>query len=407
MRFALLGDHPDGLDMTRALVESGRHELATYTGPPAGAEVLTRWGLAVKRIRDVEEILADPGIEAVIVASRLADRPAHLRRALQSERHVLCVYPADQTPDSAYEAALIQGDTHCVLLPLLPEALHPAFRRLAELLQAKAGAIGTLQLLQMERGSADAVLIESGAQGQKPSLRGWDVLRTLGGEVAEVFAFGVVEELSPDEPLLLTGRFEPSALFQATFLPGPNGARWHLAMVGTYGRAELVFAQGWPGPSHLVWHDEAGQVREERWETWNPWPALVEVFEVTVVRSAQRSSPPLHSSLSPPGEEKRMRGLTWQTAVRCLELDDAARRSIERGRVSTLEYPEATEEVGFKGTMTLVGCGLLWVSLLLLILSAWVPWLQWWWAIVPLLIAFISLQLLRWIVPRSHEPGER
>jgi hypothetical protein len=83
-----------------------------------------------------------------------------------------------------------------------------------------------------------------------------------------------------------------------------------------------------------------------------------------------------------------------------LELDDAVRRSMERGRVSTLEYPEATEEAGFKGTMTLVGCGLLWFSLLLLLLSAWVSWLKW--AIVPLLVGFLGLQLLRWIVPGSR-----
>ena len=53
--------------------------------------------------------------------------------------------------------------------------------------------------------------------------------------------------------------------------------------------------------------------------------------------------------------------------MRCLELDDAARRSVARRRASALEYQEATEEAGFKGTMTLLGCGLLWVSLLLLI----------------------------------------
>ena len=56
-----------------------------------------------------------------------------------------------------------------------------------------------------------------------------------------------------------------------------------------------------------------------------------------------------------------------------LELDDAARRSVERRRASTLEYPEANEEVGFKGTMAMVGCGVLWVMLSLLILSVWVP----------------------------------
>ena len=66
-----------------------------------------------------------------------------------------------------------------------------------------------------------------------------------------------------------------------------------------------------------------------------------------------------------------------------------------------LEYQEASEEVGFKGTMTLVGCGLLWGSLLLLILSRWVPWLGW--AILPVFALFLALQLLRWAVP--PKPG--
>jgi hypothetical protein len=63
-----------------------------------------------------------------------------------------------------------------------------------------------------------------------------------------------------------------------------------------------------------------------------------------------------------------------------------------------LEYPEATEEVGFKGTMTLVGCGVLWACLLLLVFSHWVPWLGW--AIAPVLIVFLGLQTLRWAIPR-------
>jgi hypothetical protein len=87
--------------------------------------------------------------------------------------------------------------------------------------------------------------------------------------------------------------------------------------------------------------------------------------------------------------------------VRCLELDDAARRSVERRRTSVLEYQEASEEVGFKGTMTLVGCALVWIILLLAILSAWVPWLGW--GIGPVLGVFLILQMLRWIVPRP--PG--
>src|SRR5262249_51252609 len=92
--FALLGHPPDGVAMAGAVVDSGRHRLPAYTAP-AGEEVVRRWGPAARRVADVEEILADPAVEAVLVAGSPAARPEQLRRALQSERHVLCVFPPD------------------------------------------------------------------------------------------------------------------------------------------------------------------------------------------------------------------------------------------------------------------------------------------------------------------------
>src|SRR5918911_1381370 len=173
MRFALLGDHPDGLDMARALVASGRHELGPYTGPPAGAEALRRWGLRFQPVPDLEEVLADPAVECVLVAGPPPERPEQLRRALQSERHVLCVCPLDQTPDTAYEAAMIQADTRCVLLPLLPEALHPGVVRLAGLARAEGGPLGPVQLVEVERASSEAVLIDVGRAGERLAGPGW------------------------------------------------------------------------------------------------------------------------------------------------------------------------------------------------------------------------------------------
>jgi hypothetical protein len=105
MRFALLGNHPDGVATACALVDSGRHRLAAYTAP-VGEEVVRRWGPDARRVADVEEILADPAVEAVLVAGSPAARPEQLRRALQSERRVLCVFPPDATPEVAYEAAI-------------------------------------------------------------------------------------------------------------------------------------------------------------------------------------------------------------------------------------------------------------------------------------------------------------
>jgi predicted dehydrogenase len=399
MRFALLGDHPDALEMARALVGSGRHEVTTYTGPGVGAEYLRRWGIRSTPIRDLEEVLADPAIEAVIVAGAAADRAFQLRRALQSERHVLCVHPADDTPDIAYEAAMIQGDTRCVLLPLLPQALHPGIRRLAELARDEK-VLGSLGLVEADFHSSGEFLLDTDATGHKVSLPGWDVLRTVGGEIAELSAFAAGESLTAQEPVLLTGRFERGGLLQGAFLPDQHDARWRLNVIGSYSRAALVFAEGWPGPAQLRWQDESGTPREEKWEAWNPWPAVVAIFEASVALHRQPADE--ESSSVPPPTPGGV--LTWQSAIRALELDDAARRSLSRRRVSTLEYPEPTEEVGFKGTMTLVGCGLLWTILVLAILASWFPWLGW--AIVPVLFFFLGLQVLRWLVPASPKQAE-
>lgn len=383
MRFALLGDHPDGLGLALALHCSGRHVVTAYTGPPRGLEYLRGHELAPRPVGDVEEVLADPAIEAVIVAGPRADRPAQLRRTLQSERHALCVHPADERPDIGYEAALLQTDARVVLLPLLPEARHPAVARVAELIGRQAStlkgsadsSLGVLRLVEVERWSA----VPTDTSVPLASLPGWDVLRRAGGEIAEVSAVTCADELTSAEPVLLAGRFAQGGLFRALFLPGRSGSRVRLAILGSHGDAELLMPEGWSGPARLQWTDSSGRRHDESYLPWVPWPALVEQFEAA---SAATSAP-----------------ATWQDELRALELDDAVRRSLRYRRVSTLEYPEASEEVGFKGTMTLVGCALLWLILLLAILSRWVPWLGW--LVVPALVIFLGMQVLRWAVPKQ------
>jgi predicted dehydrogenase len=412
MRFALVGDHPDGIELASALVETGRHQLAACTtaisweGPRRASEhtegielpsalveaprpAPPSWA-APRRVSDLEEVLADPAIEAVIVAGGPSVRPAQLRRALQSERHVVCVHPADDSPEVAYEAALLQQDTGCVLFPLLPEPLHPALRRLAAFIerpsaeQPARSPVGAFRLLEVEQSAEGEVL--DNVNGQKPAVPGWSAVRALGGEVVEVSALAEGEEVEAGAPLLLAGRFERGGLLQMTLVPREQEARLRFTVIGTAGRAEVFFPLGWQGPAFLEWREGPAR-QEEHWEAWSPWPALVEELEKALDGG------------------KVSAGSAWENEVRALELDDAARRSVERRRTDVLDRQDISEEVGFKGTMTLVGCALLWGVLLLLIASRWVPQIGW--AILPLLVLFIGLQLLRFIIPakpRDEQP---
>jgi predicted dehydrogenase len=406
MQFALLGDHLDGIDLARALVSTGRYELRTYSGPAPGRAQLARLGLEPSSVSDLEEVLADPHIELAIVAGHLSVRSAQLKRALQSEIHVICVHPADPSPDIAYETALIQSDTQRVLLPLLPMAMHPGVQRLADLardwlpLPVQKGRLQlSARLLELEIWSTEEVLLEFGEENPKPSVPGWDLLRYVGGEITELFLQAAGGELKDGDALLLAGRFQNGILLQATYVPHQADARWRLSLVTTTGRMTLLFTHGWPGPATLTYQDETGGQRSESWQMIDPWIAWIERFE------QELANPPLKK-----GEQGRVAEeslartppqLGWQDELRALELDDAARRSVHYGRSSALDLQEVTEEAGFKGTMTLVGCSMIWLTVIVLIVSVWIPWITW--LIVPLFGGFLLMQGLRWVFPKKDK----
>ncbi len=87
----------------------------------------------------------------------------------------------------------------------------------------------------------------------------------------------------------------------------------------------------------------------------------------------------------------------------------------QSGVAVRLEYQEASEEVGFKGTMTLVGCMVLWLLPLVLLSTMMIRAPGWielasgiWiyiphpaWLVVPALAVFLGLQLLRHLIPKT------
>lgn len=374
MRFALIGDHPDGLAMTAALVSDGSHSLATYAGPGQGREQLRGVGSEFRQVHDLEEVLAAKELELVIVADTLEHRPAVLRRAMQAEKHVLCVHPADLQPDICYEAAMILQDTRKVLLPLLAVGLAPGLERLQAAVQE--GVLGAIQLVEGEWTSASA-----GANwSESPLLTAWDGLRRLQGEIREVSVLTAGGEgLQPAEQVTLTGRFSAGPLFRLLINPTASTTTCRWLVRGEKGQAELQLPDGPFGRGELRYPSPEGE-HCESFAPWNPWQRLTAVLHGCVDRKPQPVS--------------------WLDETRCLELFDAARTSARRRRVVPLDYEAASEEANFKSTMTAVGCGLLLLLLVLFFAMPLVPGLKY--LFLPLLAVFLLLQLLRWVVPSSN-----
>jgi hypothetical protein len=97
----------------------------------------------------------------------------------------------------------------------------------------------------------------------------------------------------------------------------------------------------------------------------------------------------------------------WIDACRAVELADSIQRSLEKGRTVELHYEDYTEEGTFKGTMTSLGCGLLWISGMVLIAGAIaasfrLPLANYWPHLLLLALGiFLLLQLLQFVFPRN------
>jgi hypothetical protein len=359
MRFAILGNHPDGWRLAEALRESGRHEFVAHAGLRPSDEITANW-TNIRLGADFEDVLADPQIETAIVASPISSRLDNLRRVLQSERPAFCVHPVDTKPDGGHEIHMLQGDVHQVVVPILPLWFAPI---LADAQKQFAG-LPLETVLDLEIRCPSAALIEDPI---RPSFPGWTILRRIGGEIAEVSAFAAKEDLSPGDAAMAFGVFQTGRLFRTLWLPDPKHANFQLLFRDSLATSDSIEVQ----------------VDSKAWQD------LIQRFETSLERlkSAPRAAPGAGLSLNLRDD------LSWYDEVRALELNDAARRSIERRRSYTLEFQEATEDTGFKGTMTLVGCALLWLAPAVLLLSAWIPWLAW--LIAPVLLVFLALQFLK------------
>ena len=152
----------------------------------------------------------------------------------------------------------------------------------------------------------------------------------------------------------------------------------------------------WPGgllgPAHLRWSDAQGP---HELDIAAPGPSDGPLSELARAVAGQSHTP------------------TWPDAVRAAELADGVFESLKRRRTVDVYRERRDELASFKGIMTSVGCGLIWLTLLVLIVVAAgeglsIPGMKWLLAALAVVwVVFLGLQSLRWVLPADSAEKPR
>lgn len=396
MKFALLGADDDALKLAAAAARSHEHELVSAHDVGDAAAAIREFAPLATIDEHWEGLLSGAQNEAVIVGRGDDDvRADQLRKLVQEGVPLVISHPIDDSMLVYYELDMIRQESHCLMLPYTPALGHPALGRLAELLRAEdEAALGPPEQLVIERFFAqrDRRTVQAGM------VRDMEAVRTLCGRMNKVAAM-----TSPGTAASASGGRSASELSYANLgvqMSGaggvlvrwsvgageqPGGARW--SIVGARGKATLEIPA-----DQQIWKLETRLAGDAQAETFKPWDAPR--YALDLLQQA-RSGQPLKPD--------------WLDAANTMELADAVEHSLQRGRTIELHYESASEQSTFKGLMSGVGCFLL-IGVLLFVIAATtavrfgVPLADYWpYALLALLLTFLSLQLLRLAFPAESD----
>jgi predicted dehydrogenase len=333
---------------------------------------------------DIDSIITNPQIGAIVLSGPMEQRADRLRRILHAGRPCLCCLPVHSSSLVYHEIAMLAGDTHVPLVPDLPGRLHPAWTELVSLCRSES--LGPIHGVTVERNGPVP-------PGQRLLTQSYvevaDLLSSIAGDVIEVTTTGDAATAR----VIVLHRTATGVLCEVRLTGVATGTdQWRIVVEGSRGRAELVFSDGPRGAGDLRWSDETGAHEQH-----SPPPQ----DEHSIFAQLRRAI----------ASESHMP--TWSDATRAAELADCAWLSLERRRAVDVYHEKRNELASFKGRMTSLGCGLIWVTITVLFLIAAgeglkIPGMRWVAAgLVVVWLFFVGLQTLRWVLPAEGESGRR
>ena len=318
MNFALVGDDAAAVPLLEAIPMTG-HRLVRAALADRLIASHAEW-LAIPRC-SWEELLVDQAVAAIVVAGDSDEVQTAAKLLASAGKPLLIVPRVSFGAACAYELSLIRDDSHVELMPAFMLRFVPELIALSQ--QLATGELGGIRRLQVDRElpapSAASGLTE--AEIDAAALDDIDLLQWLGGRYDQVTAqrSGISDQGCSQATLTLAGSGLPDATWTAR---RGTAAVWRLTIETDHGPI----------------------IREHPTDAMAP-AAMIEAFATSKVRHAP----------------------TWSDAVRAFDVLDAARRSLRRRRTIDLHFEILSERQQFKTQMTAIGCGMLMLTLVLML----------------------------------------
>ena len=225
LRWGVVGTGGMATDFCEALTHSTRCVVTNVAGSsPAKAHAFARRFRIAGWSQGLSELLDDPAVEAVYIATPHSLHEAHALAAIAAGRHVLCEKPLTIDERSAARVIAAARRHRVFLMEAFMYRCHPLIREL--LARLHKGAVGAIRHVRADFGFR--ARRAAGHRLFSPALGGGSILDVGGYPVSFArLVAGVVEGAPFAEPVALT----------ATGLVGPTG-------VDELTTAHLTFATG-------------------------------------------------------------------------------------------------------------------------------------------------------------------
>jgi predicted dehydrogenase len=134
----------------------------------------------------VDEVLGEPGVDGVVIATPTELHCDLVQRAARSGKHVLCEKPLGFEVEAAADAVAAAAEAEIEMLVGYQRRFDPDWMALKDVLEG--GELGSLNLLRCSHRDARPPSASLGDLFLDVAVHDLDAARWLGGEITEVFA---------------------------------------------------------------------------------------------------------------------------------------------------------------------------------------------------------------------------